>query len=285
MKNIVFLLVLVSLFSCDDGDFDIPSFDFDDVEINTCGDLVFHKITSSQTESLLLFLNEDNTNDTIFKTEMVDVPYNVTIDGEHTFTYRIFNDGITSDYFCNDIPPSSPTVTKEWLGTGELIVNNTITLDDKDLVDEPVDDTLDTDGDGIPNYIDVDDDGDNIYTINEDVDGDGDPTNDDQDNDGIPNYLDPDDDNDGTLSINESKTGDEDNDTIVDYLDSDTTTHQDANTTLTHAYVLIYDMLLEFTTLNLTNPEGDINYPNGFSFGTLTGEFEVTVEPETPTEE
>ena len=60
---------------------------------------------------------------------------------------------------------------------------------------DPEDDTVthdDTDGDSIPNYFDSDDDGDGVLTINEDIDGDGDPTNDDTDNDGTPNYLDAD---------------------------------------------------------------------------------------------
>lgn len=49
----------------------------------------------------------------------------------------------------------------------------------------------DTDDDGSPNYIDLDDDGDGVITIHEDLDNDGDPTNDDSNGDGIPNYLDP----------------------------------------------------------------------------------------------
>lgn len=70
----------------------------------------------------------------------------------------------------------------------------------------------DTDEDGIPDYADQDDDGDGTLTVEEDLedidpdvdssgdgildndlDGDGDPTNDDTDGDGIPNYLDTDD--------------------------------------------------------------------------------------------
>ncbi|WP_430467861.1 FKBP-type peptidyl-prolyl cis-trans isomerase [Winogradskyella ouciana] len=50
----------------------------------------------------------------------------------------------------------------------------------------------DTDEDGAPDYIDLDDDGDGVLTIHEDLNEDGDPTNDDSDNDGIPNYLDAD---------------------------------------------------------------------------------------------
>lgn len=50
----------------------------------------------------------------------------------------------------------------------------------------------DTDGDEIPNFLDIDDDDDEILTIDEDANGDGDPTNDDTDGDGIPDYLDAD---------------------------------------------------------------------------------------------
>ena len=86
----------------------------------------------------------------------------------------------------------------------------------------------DTDNDGIPDYLDPDDDGDGINTIDEDTNGDGDPTNDDTDNNGIPNYLDPDDDGDGINTIDEDTNGDGDptnddanRDGIPDYLEND----------------------------------------------------------------
>ncbi len=47
----------------------------------------------------------------------------------------------------------------------------------------------DTDGDGIPNFLDADDDGDRILTKHEDIDNDGDPTNDFKDGSIVPNYL------------------------------------------------------------------------------------------------
>lgn len=70
-------------------------------------------------------------------------------------------------------------------------------LEDPDGDGDPTND--DTDGDGIPNYLDADDDGDGIGSCMEDADGDGDPTNDDADGDGIPNYLEIDSDDDCTL--------------------------------------------------------------------------------------
>ena len=80
----------------------------------------------------------------------------------------------------------------------------------------------DTDDDGIPNYLDTDDDNDGVLTMFEDYGntdlevgaadaiGDGDPTNDDTDGDGIPDYLDTDDDNDGIPT--EDEYADEDGD-------------------------------------------------------------------------
>jgi gliding motility-associated-like protein len=66
---------------------------------------------------------------------------------------------------------------------------------------------LDTDGNGIIDAIDTDDDGDGLLTTDEDLNGNGDPRDDDTDNDGIPNYL-------------ESLLLDQDEDGVVDQLDS-----------------------------------------------------------------
>jgi len=70
---------------------------------------------------------------------------------------------------------------------------------------DPSDD--DTDGDGTPNYLDPDDDGDTVPTINEDPNDNGNPRDDDTDGDGMPNYLDPDDDGDTVLTRNEDPNG------------------------------------------------------------------------------
>ncbi len=48
---------------------------------------------------------------------------------------------------------------------------------------------LDTDNDGIPNYLDNNDDGDGVLTINEDYNHNNNPADDDTNNNGIPDYL------------------------------------------------------------------------------------------------
>jgi len=97
----------------------------------------------------------------------------------------------------------------------------------------------DFDADGIPDYLDEDDNNDGILDIHdedndgvsvqeEDINGDGDPTNDDTDGDGIPDFLDADDDGDGIATVHEDfnndgdpSNDDTDGDGIPDYLDSD----------------------------------------------------------------
>lgn len=48
---------------------------------------------------------------------------------------------------------------------------------------------MDTDNDTIPNYLDNDDDGDGVLTWREDYNGDGNPANDDTNTNGLPDYL------------------------------------------------------------------------------------------------
>ncbi|MDP5077922.1 MAG: gliding motility-associated C-terminal domain-containing protein, partial [Nonlabens sp.] len=60
------------------------------------------------------------------------------------------------------------------------------------VVNNPANDLNNTDGDNEADYRDTDDDNDGLLTIDEDANGDGDRTNDDFDNDGVPDYLDTD---------------------------------------------------------------------------------------------
>ena len=124
MKKILFLFVLVLITSCDDGNFETPSFNFDDAAVENCGNLVLYKINDS--EALILELDEDNTDNLFFKTEQEDIAYDLN----NKIYYRTYDAAIPANFFCNDIPPSTPKLNREWIGSGTLIVNNTITEND-----------------------------------------------------------------------------------------------------------------------------------------------------------
>lgn len=207
MRTRLLLIFLSVLFlGCNDGDIIVTNFDFQDAQLQQCGDdanSVFFKINPQVNESISLYIP---TTQELF-IESGTQSFNLSGTGS-IVNYRGFDDSVSSSYFCNAIPPTSPGVILEYIGTsGTARLISETTLDDFDGIDFVSSDELlqegfgDFDGDGIPNYHDFDDDGDNVLTSQEIGD---DPLNPrDTDLDGIPDYLDPDDDNDGVLTINE----------------------------------------------------------------------------------
>ena len=131
----------------------------------------------------------------------------------NTFNYRTYS-GDPSALFCNSLPPSNPVILSDAIATsGTVNFITTLVEDDNDGIPAEFEDVNgdgditndDTDMDGIPNYLDSDDDGDNIPTINEQHNGEDGDFSDalDTDGDGIDNYLDEDDDGDLILTRNE----------------------------------------------------------------------------------
>ena len=207
MRKLVLLILIPLLFQgCNDGDIIVTNFDFEDAQLQQCGDtsnVVFFKINPQVNESISLLIP---TSQELFK-ETGTQTFNLSSTGS-IVNYRGFDDSVTSSYFCNPVPATSPGVVLEYIGTSGIasLISET-TLDDFDGIDFVNSDDLsqegfgDFDGDGIPNYHDFDDDGDNVLTSQEIGE---DPLNPrDTDLDGMPDYLDPDDDNDGVLTINE----------------------------------------------------------------------------------
>ncbi|MET2984154.1 hypothetical protein [Aureibaculum conchae] len=277
MNRILLFFILLATLSCDDGNFDVPEFQFSSIDIDDCGDVVLFKI--NENETLVIEIDPNLPDSLTFLTnEWKDKTFSVTETGTNKITYRTLAEKPTSSYFCQNIPPTSPAVVSEWTGTGTILVNTVFTKDDNDNVEEEIDEDEDLDGDGIPNYIDSDDDGDGIATRNEDIDGDGDPTNDDTDGDGKPNYLDDDDDNDGTDTKFESTTEDANGNDIKDYLDADTTTSLSEARELENSYEELYETTIIIEPLKLTNSKGEpINYDR-YEFGTI--ETSKTITPE-----
>ncbi|WP_405296967.1 hypothetical protein [Algibacter sp. Ld11] len=215
MRKLIYIFIAVCLMSiqgCDDGDIITVELDFED-EFSACegvSDLVFYKTKDDPSESLSVLIS----NYTLDEILATGTDGTFSVEKSATFYYRTYSDeSLPSTLFCNDIPEEVTISSSESDDcTAEIIT--VLTKDDEDGILAILEDINgngdltddDTDGDGLADYIDWDDDGDNILTEDENPDpnGDGDLEDaQDTDGDGIPDYLDADDDGDGVLTRDE----------------------------------------------------------------------------------
>lgn len=205
MNRFLFLLIFSSIFiqSCDDGDIIVRSFNFDNAELKTCGDVgnyVFYKVNPDSKESLSLKME---VLDSLYREEGI---VNYALNGTTILVdYRTYDAALGNNYFCSSIPPTSPNVTVEYVASsGTAVFTTTFLIEDNDGVPREFEFAGDTDGDGLDDMYDFDDDGDNVPTVFELnlEDDDEDPFSNpkDTDGDGVPDFLDNDDDNDGVLT-------------------------------------------------------------------------------------
>ncbi len=113
MKKLITLILIIGLTSCNDGDFDVPAFEFTDT-VKSCGEYLLYITNANSTEALLLPLTT---------TQLGTTPgeNNYTISSTLNVTYRIFEEGIDTDYFCQSIPPTTPLVLKELIASSGTI--------------------------------------------------------------------------------------------------------------------------------------------------------------------
>lgn len=298
LRKLFFLGVVAAMsVSCDDGDVIVSTFDFNsETPLHLCGENVTKVIYSINTEpnESLSFNFEDEDFDGTFDSIQNPAPRTILLDDVNKLLYRSYTGAINgSDYFCNEIPPSSPKVVDEYTSTsgGSVVLTTTVTAqDDNDEVSAEMEDLNengnylddDTDADGIPNFIDPDDDNDNVPTSVEISvnDGDAEPNSfPDTDNDGIPNYLDKDDDGDGTITryedlnafddLNEDglpdlNPGDDDSDLdgIPNYLDPDNSNSVTVDAFITSSVMRTFRTLFvaKNLTMNKTNSDESITF-------------------------
>jgi hypothetical protein len=276
MRKLFFIFIIFSLlFSCNDGEIIVTDFNFETSNLNNCGGpgaYIFYNINNSlSAESISLILE---TSDILFF---------------ESGTVEYVGD-ITDSYFCSNIPPTSPGVSIEYLGaSGIALLTTIVTRDDEDGIEEDPESNLDTDNDGLLNYFDNDDDGDNVPTVNElgagFLSGDNEfPL--DTDNDGIFDYLDIDDDGDTILTRYEDANGDLDptNDFTgtsddPDYLTAAITNSNAIDQYRIHSYQITSDIELVINNLVLVNGSEEITKETmilGNKSGVIDGTISVT---------
>lgn len=292
------------IISCNDGDFIVTDFNFENKKLNSCGSgesLVLYNINNQGVFESIAFIFK---NAALELLEEENTQVEIKINTENEIIYRTFDSEIGQDYFCNQIPPINPTVVQEYRSTtGGTVVITAILNNENDHDADGVpsekegfnaDPPLDTDGDGIPNYLDIDDDNDNVRTsveinqsrINAENTAGGYP---DTDADGTPNYLDPDDDQDGTITRYEDldKNGTPSNDTndenIPNYLNAEIvdsfTVDKLIVNTISRSFR--YDVNVFNLTLQRQGGEGEQIRLNEYYLGYFDSEPEMVTLPET----
>lgn len=206
---------IVSLLACNDGDIIVSNFDYNaDTQLQLCRVNtinVMHNVNSETNEAISFEFELSNFTGR-FQGLCPPEPIQIQLNATNKITYRRLSENTEGqNYFCQQIPPFSPTVIEEFTslngGFAELFFFATA-QDDNDGVPALEEDLNgdgnlfndDSDGDGIPNFLDTDDDNDNVPTQTEIVNNENPNEYPDFDEDGIPDYLDEDDDNDGVIS-------------------------------------------------------------------------------------
>lgn len=278
------------------------------------GDLVFYKTKDDPSESLSLKVTNLTITEFLDVDENNEYENDITISSTNPFNYRTYsNTELPSDLFCNAVPNSEVKLKEDIKSTsGTARLKTVLVEDDNDgipaelestnginpigdddndgvlnyLDDAPndasignendaIEDGFDTDGDGIPNFIDADDDGDNILTKDENPDPDGNGIFDDAqdtDGDGTPDYLDPDDDGDDVLTRDEENDSQDNNpanditnsEVGADYLNPDVSTQVPATAYREHTIHKTYTVTLVIENFDLTLISLDV-----LNFGTL----------------
>ena len=131
-KKLLFIFSFALILGCSDGDLQIETIDFDSVAIQDCANIdvttgnVFFKI--STTEALILELQSGVLNNGNSTTDTVETVS--SIPGNSQLVYRIFSDNVTSNYFCDDVPPATPTVIEEIeAADGSVIIKSIANVD------------------------------------------------------------------------------------------------------------------------------------------------------------
>ncbi|MEH6680894.1 MAG: hypothetical protein V7724_10130 [Sediminicola sp.] len=126
MKRTFLFVFLGLLLSCDDGDLQVETINFDDSAIDFCGTAttattLMFKINGDEALILTLqggLLKNEATTDTIIS----------TVPAQSKLSYRIFSGTVAKGYFCDALPPTDPVVLEEITAEdGEVMITTAMT--------------------------------------------------------------------------------------------------------------------------------------------------------------
>lgn len=122
------------MLSCDDGNLQIETLNFDNATLQNCGTVgisqnnILFKLNTN--EALIMDLAAN-----VLKNEEGSFDVDITESTPTKIIYRIFSDTATKNYFCDAVPPVSPTVVEEIIASQATI---NITTENTGTVDAPI---------------------------------------------------------------------------------------------------------------------------------------------------
>ncbi|MGB3151945.1 MAG: hypothetical protein WBB27_14905 [Maribacter sp.] len=126
MKKLLLFTGFICFFSCNDGDLQIETVDFDSITtVQSCNAIsasaanVLFKINGD--EALILELPSGSLANEVTTTDIVR-----EVDEQVVITYRIFSDNVTNAYFCDAIPSIEPTVIEEIIAENGQVFITTV---------------------------------------------------------------------------------------------------------------------------------------------------------------
>ncbi|MBT8182722.1 MAG: hypothetical protein KJO53_14170 [Eudoraea sp.] len=138
MNRVLLVFILCLFNSCDDGDLVIETIDFNDTSISFCestttvNSTLFFKIKT--TEALVLQLQSG-----LLKNEVSADTIVSAVPGQSQLIYRTFSDNVSSNYFCDAVPPVIPTVTDEFdAENGEVLITTVQSANDSTVFEHKI---------------------------------------------------------------------------------------------------------------------------------------------------
>lgn len=290
LSFVIIALVMLSFYTCDEGDIISVDLSFND-DFSYCGetDLILYKTLDDPVQSLSVLMENITIEDLL---EVDETTNTIEIEKSGTLNYRQYSSNTSlTNLFCNEVPSSQVNIIDDDETDVTVFINTVLTDDDdNDGVSKEIEGTTnDKDEDDILDYLDQDDDGDNVLTIDENPDpnGDGNVSDaQDTDGDGTPDYLDDDDDGDGIKTIDEENdtqdqdpTNDKtdvDNPDVPDYLNANIVSEVTATAYRAHTIHQVYEIIVSLSDVSLST----IYYENLY-FGSFD---EVSLPEKTRTE-
>lgn len=298
MRKLLYLLsLLLVITACNDGDVIDVQLEFDGnltkCELST-SDYLMYEIKTDPFESVSLIFPRNANTDLIFNPVVTPHSFEFPINNSNVFfNYRTYN-GNPENLLCQLIPDPNTNITNDYFATSGIVRTTTTFYDDDedgiptevedlnlDGDNNPATNPTDRDGDGFPDYLDADDDNDNVLTINEGHNYSeefGLLNAQDTDGDGTPDYLDHDDDGDGILTRFEDANGDGNprNDFALDsnvarYLDVDAMEEFPGAALVPNTYKRFYRVEFKLYNINI-----DVLSTDELDFGTY--EYSVVIQ-------